>query len=69
MRKRLLFALVVLNVLLGAAIVMGPLAAQVLPMSGLRDCCQGAICCESCCWFRSDCDLNSDCLTLNLDGS
>lgn len=69
MRKRILFALVVLNVILGAAIVMGPLAAQVLPLSSLRDCCQGTVCCENCCWFRDNCDTDGDCLELNVSGS
>lgn len=69
MRKRVLFGLMVLNVILAAAILMGPVAAQVLPMSSLRDCCQGTVCCENCCWFRSDCDLDSDCFELNLQGS
>ncbi len=25
------------------------------------DCCQGPICCPSCCWFTNDCDTSQDC--------
>jgi hypothetical protein len=61
MRKRLAMGLIVLNLLLGAAIVMGPLAAQILPRSTLRDCCQEDVCCASCCWFVQDCEGDDDC--------
>lgn len=61
MRKRLVIGLVMLNLLLGAALVLGPLSAQILPMSSLRDCCQSRTCCSSCCWLVSDCDTDGDC--------
>lgn len=61
MRKRILFALIFINVLLAGAILIGPAAAQILPKAGFNDCCQGPTCCQSCCWFVNDCRDDEDC--------
>lgn len=61
MRKRVLIGLVLINVILGAAVVVGPLRAQIFPRAGLLDCCQGSTCCFNCCWFVNDCDFSGDC--------
>lgn len=64
MKRRLIVALVAVNVVLAVALVMGPLAAQFVPASALRDCCQGQHCCENCCWFVQNCNGSQDCLEL-----
>ena len=56
MRKRIVFALVLINVLLAGTILLGPVSAQILNKAFGRDCCQGPVCCENCCWFINDCD-------------
>lgn len=61
MRKRIIIGLIMLNLILGTAIVIGPVAAQILPSSGLFDCCQDRECCNNCCWFVTDCDSDGDC--------
>lgn len=61
MRKPIIIGLIMLNLVLGTAIVIGPVAAQILPFSGLLDCCQDRECCDNCCWFVTDCDSDRDC--------
>ncbi len=59
-RKLTIVGLIALNIFLATVIVMGPLGAQLLP-TGLRDCCEGRVCCDNCCWFVEDCDSDVDC--------
>lgn len=61
MRKRIVVGLVALNLVLGAAIVVGPVAAQIFPLSGLLDCCKNGECCNNCCWWVENCDSDGDC--------
>jgi len=61
MRKRIVFALILINVLLAGAILIGPAAAQVFPRAYFGDCCQGPTCCQDCCFFVDDCDDDEDC--------
>ena len=65
MRRRLIFAVVLLNLALAGALVASPLASQVFPASFLRDCCKDegpeGYCCANCCFFTSDCNGDEDC--------
>ncbi len=67
MRRSLLLALLLLNLLLAPALVTAPAGTQVVPR-GLWDCCMhdnsldaGGYCCERCCWFTWDCRTDADC--------
>lgn len=60
MRKRVVIGLILVNVILAAAIMIGPVGAQILPM-GLRDCCENGACCDGCCWLVENCNANGDC--------
>lgn len=64
MRKRLIFGLAALNVLLALAIWVVPAHTQSVALA-FNDCCQGhstqSYCCENCCWFTNNCTTDSDC--------
>jgi len=64
MRRKLILFLVVLNCLLGLALLARAADSQILPL-GIKDCCKGvggdAYCCWNCCWFISDCQFDRDC--------
>lgn len=64
MRRKLITALLFLNVGFAIALVTRPVETQVVPR-GLFNCCQGtagdAYCCRNCCWFISDCSTDEDC--------
>jgi hypothetical protein len=64
MRRKLLLVLVILNCLLGVAVLARVADSQVLPR-GIRDCCEGtgpeAYCCYDCCWFVQNCRSHEDC--------
>lgn len=61
-RRLIIIGLVVLNLILGAGIFLGPLGAQIIPLSGFRNCCQGNVCCFSCCYIVQNCSHDGDCL-------
>jgi len=67
MRRRIVIGLVLVNALLASALLVKPADTQMMPM-GLFDCCEEeagegdeAYCCDSCCWWISDCDSDRDC--------
>ena len=64
MRRRLIFALILVNCLLGIALFARSADSQIIPR-GLFDCCQGAgsegYCCNNCCWFSKNCESDQDC--------
>ena len=64
MRRKLTFALVLLNLLLGIAILARSADSQVIPR-GILNCCQqdggDPYCCFGCCWFVYDCKTQRDC--------
>lgn len=60
MKKRVMLALILAN---------GMLAGSLMAFGGGngQSCCKETIdgtpyCCDTCCWFVSDCDTDSDCL-------
>jgi len=64
MRRKLLFALVLLNCLLGIALFASSTGAQIIPRAPFS-CCQGAgpagYCCSGCCWFPPFCLTDEGC--------
>ena len=69
MRKRLIIAFTILNVILAMGFLMSPAASLILPQSLLDSCCKNAgdseaYCCNDCCLFTGDeCDADEDCRT------
>lgn len=64
-KRKLLIALIVLNILLGLAQFIRPAGSQIIPLA-FRDCCQpdgrgGSYCCEDCCFFLNDCSGQEEC--------
>jgi len=64
-RKKLIVALVLLNGIFAGAFLAVPADSQIIPM-GLWGCCKSdspgdSYCCRACCWFISNCVLDSDC--------
>lgn len=66
MHRRLIFGLIVLNVVIALVLFAAPALTQILP-GAREDCCEyGApepYCCNDCCWFRQDCTDDDDCTT------
>lgn len=65
MRRKLFFALILNNCLLGIALFTKPADSQIIPR-GIRDCCQyeegeGDYCCAGCCWLVRDCSPSEPC--------
>lgn len=64
MRKRVTVGLLLVNALLGLALIAMPAKTQVIPRS-ILDCCKTVggdpICCYGCCWFTRNCQDHSDC--------
>lgn len=67
MRRKLLFVLILVNILLAGALLAKPAATQIMTR-GLFDCCKGgaaeseeAYCCYQCCWLITNCHSDKDC--------
>lgn len=64
MRRKLVFALILLNCVLGFCLLSRSAQSQILP-NGLLDCCQGvgpdAYCCADCCWLTFNCIDDQGC--------
>lgn len=67
MRKRLMVALVAVNVLMGGIhLGIGPAQAQTVDKL-LKDCCKSSVegtkfCCDNCCWWGGyECNWSTDC--------
>ena len=64
MRRRIMFALILLNCLLGIALFARSVDSQIIPR-GLFHCCEeeggDPYCCGFCCWFIKDCSTDTDC--------
>ena len=56
--------LILLNLVLGAGLLES-IRNDATRAQGFRSCCRvagaEAYCCDQCCWFRTDCDFDSDC--------
>lgn len=56
--------LILLNLVLGAGL-LGSTRNDATLAKGIRSCCRGegaeAYCCDQCCWFWHNCDIDSDC--------
>lgn len=59
-----MIVLILLNLVLGAGLLVST-KSDGTRAQGFRNCCRGegaeAYCCDQCCWFRSNCDFDSDC--------
>jgi len=64
MRRWVFYALILVNCVLGIALMVRAVGSQIVS-GGLLDCCQmagdEAFCCNQCCWFVDDCDVDADC--------
>ena len=62
MRRRIVFALILLNCLLGIALFAHSAGSQIIPR-GIRNCCSeeggDPYCCNLCCWFVQDCESSA----------